>query len=745
MIIGKQINELETYGVESKKATINQNSIAKLQYLLTKGLYSDPESAVIVEWTNNGIDSVVQAGKNPIENPVIVKVTNNSFSVQDYGLGLDKNDFETVCMDYLNSTKENTNEAIGAFGIGLKSFLSLNRSATFTCVKDGYKWKFLAYEGAEFLEYDLISEGITDERNGVLCQIQLNDWREASNFLSKAKEKLAYYDSVVLYDGDNIVNNKIIRSEGWQYSSLNKENYIHLCLKDVFYRVDYKKLGINAIDLPIALRFSLSDGLQPTPSRETLIWNTHTIELVTKRIKEVSEWFINKYNETCKEFKDIHHIKEYYSSRYKYLELEGESFEINELEKYSDVKLIKPTYPNIKELELDIVYQRWSDFLCNYKIVAEISYNKFTAQVNKKSPLDKLNQPLYLIDTLPKKQVIDYLKEKHNCCYFVRKINEPRLKGKDFRDDEDYTSILSLNKFPKSSWRTLIQDWQTLENELLNKINPLPEVPKQWIESRKKVRQVSVRNQKLEGEINFKLAKQMEKYSSDWNCKFESTIINLKNFHKNKYLMVYGLDTDRRRLDDLYQLGKRSKSNVKIAIVGERDYKKLETVKLHNLVKMDDFVKEKHKIIAKYVTAYKINTLVNENVETFKSRNFIIKNISANFGNALSELYNYKEDYHNPNNKLIEQLALFCEENNFFDYPIYQTYKEVAKEIHKINFIKLFVNKSRYSYSETIKEEAIPIIRELLVSRKFRMDYTHYQTKAILPTEVLEEETILED
>jgi hypothetical protein len=32
MIIGKQINELETYGVESKKATINQNSIAKLQY-----------------------------------------------------------------------------------------------------------------------------------------------------------------------------------------------------------------------------------------------------------------------------------------------------------------------------------------------------------------------------------------------------------------------------------------------------------------------------------------------------------------------------------------------------------------------------------------------------------------------------------------------------------------------------------------------------------------------------------------
>ena len=75
----------------------------------------------------------------------------------------------------------------------------------------------------------------------------------------------------------------------------------------------------------------------------------------------------------------------------------------------------------------------------------------------------------------------------------------------------------------------------------------------------------------------------------------------------------------------------------------------------------------------------------------------------------------------------------------------FEIYKEVAKEIHKINFIKLFVDKSRYSYGENIKEEAIPIIRELLVSRKFRMDYTHYKTKAILPTEVLEEETILEN
>ena len=51
MIIGGKINEIETFGVSSKKATINQDRLGKLQHMLTKGLYSDGESAVIVEWT----------------------------------------------------------------------------------------------------------------------------------------------------------------------------------------------------------------------------------------------------------------------------------------------------------------------------------------------------------------------------------------------------------------------------------------------------------------------------------------------------------------------------------------------------------------------------------------------------------------------------------------------------------------------------------------------------------------------
>lgn len=123
MKINEQVKELTVVGDvgDTRKATISADKMAKLQYLLTKGLYRDPITAVIAEWTNNGIDSVVQSGKDPLENPVIVTIGTNKrgqfiFSVEDKGTGLDDQEFENICMNYLESTKENDNNAIGHFG-----------------------------------------------------------------------------------------------------------------------------------------------------------------------------------------------------------------------------------------------------------------------------------------------------------------------------------------------------------------------------------------------------------------------------------------------------------------------------------------------------------------------------------------------------------------------------------------------------------------------------------------------------
>lgn len=128
MIIDAQkSSNMEVYGeITSKKATIDSGKLAKLQYILTEGLYSDPMSAVIVEIANNAMDSVIESGKDPILNPVMINIerdpkagwNNYKFSVKDNGIGMTKQFFQDVFMSMLSSTKEDSNSTIGHFGIG---------------------------------------------------------------------------------------------------------------------------------------------------------------------------------------------------------------------------------------------------------------------------------------------------------------------------------------------------------------------------------------------------------------------------------------------------------------------------------------------------------------------------------------------------------------------------------------------------------------------------------------------------
>ena len=117
MIIGKTKNTSVESG--SKTAGINFSKLEKLKYILTEGLYKDPESAVIVEITNNAIDSIRESGKDPLQNPVVVDFSNKNgyvMTISDNGIGMDKDFFENFFMQMLSSTKEESEDDIGCFG-----------------------------------------------------------------------------------------------------------------------------------------------------------------------------------------------------------------------------------------------------------------------------------------------------------------------------------------------------------------------------------------------------------------------------------------------------------------------------------------------------------------------------------------------------------------------------------------------------------------------------------------------------
>lgn len=459
----------------SKVATISRDKLSKLQYMLTNGLYSDAQSAIIVELANNAMDSIIESGKDPLENPVHVNIYQDSkgnyqLSIRDNGIGMDKDFFENRFMSLLDSTKENDDRQIGAYGIGGKCWSGMNRSVTFTIVKDGKLCKYLCYKGEEFIEYDLILEKDTKEENGVLFEMQLNGRSEFLEFSEKAKKKLSYYDTVVLSIDGKVWDNKIYRNDLFQFSSNTPYSYMHFTLKDVVYTIDFDKLGIPPIPLPIALRFGLADGLIPNPSREVILMTKETVELIKARIREVAEFFVKKYNDNTKEFNTFLEAMPFIDTPNKNITIQDRMFDISCMEVYSKIKFQEPKIKDVSLRDGKYYKQKKNDMLEEYTVVAfddrgtwRRKHISFELGRNVFNLNDRSYSSTILVDAVLSGNVKDFLRNKYkkNRVVYVQKVRERKLKGT--YHFEGYKSLLLLTK-DKDKWRDYIKEWQLVQN-----------------------------------------------------------------------------------------------------------------------------------------------------------------------------------------------------------------------------------------------------------------------------------------
>lgn len=759
MIIEKNINDIKKDGdFSSKKAIINQDKLAKLQFLLTKGLYSDPVSAVIVEWTNNAVDAVVSLGKNPIENPVIVKVEKDLFSVEDKGIGLSKEEFIDVCMSYLTSTKEESDDYIGCFGIGMKAFMSLDKSASFTCRKNGLESRYIAYQGAEFMEYDLIYEKDTTEENGVKCEINI-DWREYDSFVSKAKQKLAYYDTVLLYIGDSLVNNNIIRSNSWQYSQLNNTSEMHFCLKDVYYKIDWEKLGINPIYVPIALRCQLNEGLQPTPSREGIIWNEIATNLIKVKIKETADWFINKYNENWKESENI--VTNWYNieETNKYVTIGSHNIKINNLYPYSS---IVPKEIAFKEIKLNTPhYYKQRKYLNNYTCIAKYHYKgRTTKKINYIQPHSSIldNSPVYLVNKLPSGNLRTYIEENYSFSsdsIIVTKFRDRKL-GKTTesylnRSELDYIYNLNLTIYPRDTWRDRIKEFQVLEQQFISKMIDLTNIDTstdylKWLEEKKiqqkedKVKGIYTGNYKI---LNKQIGEVTISYSRDSSrgnsTVFEKQTYSIQSLRKLSYLTIYFNDTEKEKAIELQRLIKDRK--YKVALVGKQEQKKIQDI--HNFINYKQFME--HKLLKRMATVW----LFKEQIERFEKIYYndsikIIKDLIEPFKKDLQILESYinESSINSVNSNLRTELEDLAKQHNLYDFIHWDSYLKVKENMDKYTFL------SYLEYPDYPNEENTRVIKSIInqllfVQQKYKGLHQELEItvkESIKPQELVENE-----
>lgn len=165
-------------------------SSAKAFSILSSGLYSNKFHAIIRELSCNAIDSHVESGQpdRPIEVHLPTQMEPYLF-IRDHGIGLDHEGVMSVYTTYFESTKTDSNDYIGALGLGSKSPFSYTDNFTVTAIKNNVKRLYGCHINDNGIPA-IIKMGddvITDEHNGVTVQIAIHD-RDFYSFYSAAEE-----------------------------------------------------------------------------------------------------------------------------------------------------------------------------------------------------------------------------------------------------------------------------------------------------------------------------------------------------------------------------------------------------------------------------------------------------------------------------------------------------------------------------------------------------------------------------
>ena len=635
--------------------------------------------------------------------------------------------------------------------LGFKAPLAYSSSFYFVCRKDGHERKYMMYEGEDTNTIDLLYEKSTTEANGVKVIVPVN-YYDRGEFRTKIREQLAYFESVYFDCGDVVDNNfSIFRNELFQFSELASENKLHLCLDNVYYPIDFQKLGINSINFPVALRFSLSDGLFPTPNRESIRYTKEGKEIILKRIAQLADFFVSKYNESVKDTDDIHALMDYYSNSDRYVTILKSKYNAGLLIEFATIKFNEPKLKGVNILDMKKLHRNREYILNEYEVKYRIDRGKWRecksywdVDIHRYNQYNKVNNT-YIYSERVSGHKKDYLKSIsptgwNEQTIIVKKVKDFKLGN--VRASTDYTTymdILGLRLIPKAQWREAIKEFQSIVEMYKKSWKDLDAlvVPQSFIDSKKKVR-IKVtggvpgqRRQKLKGEITGKEASPLERDVQGQNSKFVPTTYQLENAHKLPYLHVYGSQADKDRLDHLYGAFKKCTKDIKFIIFSERELANLSKVELHNWIKLDKFMEGINKPFKRIVTAHLIGKLKDQYKPVFSKRQHMEK-ISKDLFDKLETLNQYENAY-NPGymsgdtEKIIFTTLLeIAEKNNLFDGDIYPIYQEVKTILEKFPFIKSVFDVMKSWGSDDPLHQ---VVVDLLKYNKHRVNLEHYTVK----------------
>jgi hypothetical protein len=266
--------------------------------ILSSGLYANKIRAIIRELSCNAWDSHVAA--NNQDTPFDLHLPNSLepyFAIRDYGTGLTHEEVVNIYTTYFESTKSDSNDFIGALGLGSKSPFSYTENFTVTAIKDGTKSIYTAFVNEQGVpSVARMADMETDEANGVEVKFSVENTYDFEKFTNEAKTVLSYfkvspnftgrkceiykpeYDEINVVDGINV----------FKYNYHMNQSYA--IMGNIAYPIDVPNKDSNLgrlaelLSKRLEITFDIGD-VEFQASREGLSYTKTTIEAIKQKLQ----------------------------------------------------------------------------------------------------------------------------------------------------------------------------------------------------------------------------------------------------------------------------------------------------------------------------------------------------------------------------------------------------------------------------------------------------------------------------
>ncbi|AIS73325.1 gp16 [Shigella phage pSs-1] len=435
MIITTEKETILGNGSKSKAFSITASP--KVFKILSSDLYTNKIRAVVRELITNMIDAHALNG-NPEK--FIIQVPGRldpRFVCRDFGPGMSDFDIQGddnspgLYNSYFSSSKAESNDFIGGFGLGSKSPFSYTDTFSITSYHKGEIRGYVAYmdgDGPQ-IKPTFVKEMGPDDKTGIEIVVPVEE-KDFRNFAYEVSYIMRPFKDLAIISG---LDREIDYFPDFDdYYGVNPERYwpdrggLYAIYGGIVYPIDGVIRDRNWLSIRNEvnyIKFPMG-SLDIAPSREALSLDDRTRKNIIERVKELSEKAFNE---------DVKRFKESTSPRHTYRELMKMGYSARD---YMISNSVKFTTKNLSYKKMQSMFEPDSK-LCNAGVVYEVNLDPRLKRIKQSHETSAVasSYRLFGINTTKINIVIDNIKNRVN---IVRGLAHAL-------DDKEFNNTLNIH------------------------------------------------------------------------------------------------------------------------------------------------------------------------------------------------------------------------------------------------------------------------------------------------------------